>query len=132
MSARFWQTKLPFGADDSQCIDTPTIVDEHVVIVPGIVEQPLPDDRTDFGVATERNTTEIEQLTAVEGEENMSLTIQTVINPADGAELPLEQATSLGIILLKERLYVNTSTGENKTYIDGHKRGSHQGKVVIS
>jgi len=69
---------------------------------------------TDFGVATERKTAETEQLMAAEVEEKKTFTIQAVVNPADGSEIPMQKAIMLGILRPNEGLYVNTVTGERK------------------
>ena len=67
-----------------------------------------------FGVASQLQTAETEQLMAAEGEVKKTFAIKSVVNPADGTDISLQQAIVLGVILPDEGIYVNSVTGEKK------------------
>jgi len=78
-------------------------------------EQPETEsDDSRFGLATESQTAETEQLLAAEGEQKQTFAIKSVINPTDGTEISLQQAIVLGVIQPEEGVYVNSATGVRK------------------
>jgi len=76
-------------------------------------EHPQQDDGS-FGLATESQTAETEQLLAAEGEQRQTFAIKSVVNPADGTDISLQQAIMLGVIQPDEGVYVNSTTGDRK------------------
>jgi len=71
-------------------------------------------DPTSFGIGKELKTATAEQLLAAEGEERKTFSIKSVVNPADGSDISLQQAIVLGIIQPDEGVYVDTVSGERK------------------
>jgi len=72
------------------------------------------EDERNFGLGRESQTAKTEQLLAAEGEERKTFAIRSVVNPTDGAEISLQQAILLGVILPDEGIYVNIVTGDKK------------------
>jgi len=94
--------------------DRTRFTEEKITEVTMLNAFPGDDDGRELGAGTESRTAETEQLMAAEGEERQTFAIKSVVNPADGAEISLQQAIVLGVIQPEEGVYVNSVTGVKK------------------
>ena len=116
MIYRFWKTTLPLEGLDAPDGDKSKEEEEEIsaTTAPPGTTAIKPDDYGSYGMATESQTAETEQLSAAEGEESKKFAIKSVVNPADGSEISLQQAIMVGIIQPEEGVYFNSVTGEKK------------------
>jgi len=99
---------------------------ETVVIMPDLTAPKAAEkveEGTQFGTGKEVKTAETEQLMAAEVEEKKTFAIKSVVNPADGAEISLQDAIMLGVIQPDEGIYVNSITGEKKPIAEAMSDG---------
>ena len=97
--------------------DSPTTPADYTTTIPLIPRSKASvteEEARRFGRASESMTAQTEQLMASEGEESKRFAIKSVVNPADGTEISLQQAIVLGVILPDEGVYFNSSTGNKK------------------
>jgi len=102
------------GVSDQDTVDSVNEEGEKIEITPVLNASVVEVEGRTTGMAEEHQTAETEQLMAAEGEERKTFAIKSVVNPADGTEISLQQAIMIGIIRPEEGVYVNSKTGETK------------------
>jgi len=114
---RFWKTSLPLeGLDEGDGEKSkPSEEEEETITTTAVLGATAgQDDYGSYGMRTESQTAETEQLLAAEGEERKKFAIKSVVNPVDGSEISLQQAIMFGIMQPEEGVYYNSVTGEKK------------------